>query len=75
MDLNCPRCGQPAGVPGAVTIRIYDDERSLQLAQVALCPECARELGLFLRPVGPAVDLPETTDDDDDQDDDDPEAP
>jgi hypothetical protein len=71
MDLSCHRCGNPAGGAGSVTIKILDDERSLQLAQVALCPACARELGLWLGPVVPPADLPETTADDDDQGDDD----
>ena len=72
MDLNVPAAATGRGGPGAVAIRIYDDGRSLQLAQVALAPRCARELGLFLRPVGSPADLPETTADDDDQADDDP---
>ena len=32
----------------------------MQLAQVALCPACAKELGLWLGPVAPPAELPAT---------------
>jgi hypothetical protein len=73
--LSCDRCGAGAEGDGAITIRILDGQLPLQLARVDLCPGCARELGLWLRPAVPAeyADPPETEaeDLDDDQGDDD----
>jgi hypothetical protein len=54
MSTSC-RCGAPAEGPGAITIRILDDQGLEQFGQVTLCPSCARELGLWLRPVAPPV--------------------
>jgi hypothetical protein len=62
----CDRCGDRAEGDGAITVRIISGQLPSQLARVDLCPTCARELGLWLRPVVPAeyADPPEALDDD-----------
>jgi hypothetical protein len=50
---TCNRCGAPAEGPGAVTIRFIDDQGLEQLARVELCPWCAQDLGIWLRPGEP----------------------
>jgi hypothetical protein len=73
MRTVCDRCGSSAEGDGAITIRVLDGQLPSQLARVDLCPACARELGLWLRPVVPYADPPETEAEvlDDDQGDDD----
>jgi hypothetical protein len=51
--LSCDRCGASAEGDGSVTIRILDGQLPFQFARVDLCPVCAKELGLWLRPVPP----------------------
>jgi hypothetical protein len=63
--VSCDRCGAGAEGNGSVTIRVLDGQLPSQLARVDLCPGCSRELGLWLRPVVPYVDPPETDADDD----------
>jgi hypothetical protein len=60
MSTSCARCGAPAEGPGSVTIKIFDDQGLEQFGQVGLCGACARELGLFLRPLTPPAAPPRT---------------
>jgi hypothetical protein len=63
MRTACDRCGAGAEGDGAITVRVLDGQLPSQLARVDLCPGCAREL--WLRPVVPYADPPETDADDD----------
>jgi hypothetical protein len=71
--LSCDRCGAGAEGDGSITIRVLDGQLPSQLARVDLCPGCARELGLWLRPVTPPA-APPRTDAEADLDDDGPET-
>jgi hypothetical protein len=64
MRTVCDRCGAGAEGDGVITVRVLDGQLPSQLARVDLCPACARELGLWLRPVVPYADPPETEADD-----------
>jgi hypothetical protein len=61
MDPTCDHCGRPAEGPGTITVQILDDQGDAQLGRVKLCPACAQEFGLWLRPADP----PETEAEDD----------
>jgi hypothetical protein len=65
MSTSCNHCGAPGGGPGAVEIRILDDQGLEQFGQVMLCPSCSKELGLWLHLGSLPADPPETEADDD----------